>query len=229
MTVARPPPLDPKNWHNLTLDKHRTRWWTAPSPSGRPAKALFAGLASPAPRQARSKEPEEAVLHPGLTPWMHDWASELNDLLPAGGLDFYDDDIPDDGFSLGAPLEEVNFWERRWLDVRAEKQAAESLRALARARQRSLKRKRSVPLTAAGRRRAYRQRAKAAEPERVGGRFSKKEEIISECSPGRGVRRRQILTRENAVIGNEDEDIAHQKSLAGAIATSDSSGQVESD
>ncbi|PBP19024.1 hypothetical protein BUE80_DR010104 [Diplocarpon rosae] len=193
MAIVRPPPLDPKNWRNLTLDKHRTRWWTAPSPSGRPAKALFEGLASPAPRQPRCKEPEEAILHPGLTPWMNDWASELNDLLPAGGLDFYDDDIPDDGFSLGSPLEEANFWEHPWMEARAARQAAVASRALARAQQRSLKRKRSVPLTAAGRKRAYRKRAEGAESERVKGRFSRKEEVI--------------------IIGNEDEDIAHQKGL----------------
>ncbi|EKD13665.1 uncharacterized protein L3040_005711 [Drepanopeziza brunnea f. sp. 'multigermtubi'] len=187
--VARPH-LDPnpKTARLLNLDRNRTRQWCAPSPGGHPGLGLFPGLYSPGPKKRLPKEPP--ALYPGLTPWMHDWATDLNDQLPEDdGFEWDSTDIPDDGFSLGEPLEELNYWEQNWIDKKLEQEAAEKEKR----KMQSLKRKRSVPLTAAGRKKLYKKRAAESTVERLNGKFMRKEPVI--------------------IIGDEEADIAHQATM----------------
>ncbi|KAL2073285.1 hypothetical protein VTL71DRAFT_10609 [Oculimacula yallundae] len=171
------PVLDPANEDDMDLEDLRTRLWTAPSPNNPYGLGLFGGLPSPPPRKKRGAEPSPAALRPGLTPWMHDWASDKNDFLPEEGLDFWDDDLPDDDFSLGKPLDKVNYWEKPWIQARKDKKAQEIVRKAEQASKRKEKKKRSIPLSKVGRKRAWKKRAEG-KPERVKGKFFKKEEII---------------------------------------------------
>lgn len=144
---------------------------------------------------------------------MHDWWTDKNDFLPEDGLDYYDHDIPDDGFSLGEPLAETNFWEKKWIDAKFEKEAAEMEAYLLK----STKRKRSVPLSAAGRKRAWKKRAVAKAMERVNGKFVKKEEIISKSL--RSNAPKQMLNAMS-VIGDEDEDSSNNDASVKSILQS---------
>lgn len=56
-----------------------------------------------------------APKHPAKTPWLDHWVTFKNDNLPEEGLDFCDHDLPDDGFSLGDPLDDINHWELPWV------------------------------------------------------------------------------------------------------------------
>ncbi|KAG4434471.1 hypothetical protein IFR05_010049 [Cadophora sp. M221] len=168
------PSLRPEELHLMTLANQRTRLYTKPSPTHPDGLSLFGGLPSPPLRKHLSKT--LPTLRPGLTPWMNDWASDLNDLLPDEGFDFWGDDLPDDGLSLGAPVERVNCWEKPWIQARREKKRQE----IAKKEEQALKRKykkRSVPLTKAGRKRAWKKRVEG-KMERENGQFIKKEEVI---------------------------------------------------
>lgn len=46
-----------------------------------------------------------------MTPWLNDWNTYLNDLLPDLGLE----DVPNDHFTLGEPEAEINYWEKPWV------------------------------------------------------------------------------------------------------------------
>ncbi|KAL5324257.1 hypothetical protein ACEPPN_008802 [Leptodophora sp. 'Broadleaf-Isolate-01'] len=169
------PSLKPEELHLMVLANQRTRLYTKPSPGHPNGLGLFRGLPSPPPRKRLPKP--VPTLRPGLTPWLNDWASDLNDLLPDEGFDFWGDDLLDDGFSLGAPLERVNYWEKPWLQARRDKEMQEMAKKEEQAFKRKYK-KRSVPLTKAGRKRAWKKRAEG-KLERENGKFIKKEEVIS--------------------------------------------------
>ncbi|KAK0116908.1 hypothetical protein ONS96_012754 [Cadophora gregata f. sp. sojae] len=166
------PILNPEERH--VLASQRTRLYTRPSPDHPNGRGLFTGLLTP-PRRKRVSKPVQS-LRPGLTPWMHDWVSDLNDLLPAEGFDFDDEDVPNDGFSLGEPEERFNYWEKPWVQAKADKKAADAIKRGEAAFKRK-HRKRPIPLTRVGRKRAWKKRAEA-KLQRENGKFVKKEEII---------------------------------------------------
>ncbi|KAG4419398.1 hypothetical protein IFR04_007449 [Cadophora malorum] len=166
------PILNLEERHSLATQ--RTRLYTKPSPGHPNGHGLFAGLPTRPPRKRLPKPVE--TLRPGLTPWLNDWVTDLNDLLPPDGFDFDDEDIPDDGFSLGEPEESFNYWEKPWIQAKADKKVAEVIKKGDAAFKRK-HRMTTIPLSRVGRKRAWKKRAEGR-LEREKGNFIKKEEII---------------------------------------------------
>ncbi|CZT00785.1 uncharacterized protein RAG0_08684 [Rhynchosporium agropyri] len=168
------PLLDPEKLHFMTLADARTRLYTKASPGHPNGKGLFGGLPSPPPRKRLPRS--SPVLRPGLTPWLYDWVSDKNDLLPKDGFDFWGDDLPDDEFSLGPPVDRINYWEKPWIQARV----LEHLQEVTNKGKQALKKtqkKRSIPLSRVGRKKAWKKQAEG-KPKRKNGKFFKEEKVI---------------------------------------------------